>query len=188
MLHTLSLGAPMDPVQSIAIVLERVVRLSKLRIGLGPIGSINVSLETPFAKQSVDARLQKIEIARKNLTEALSAVDELKETAEENKRDLTLLTTAIKNAENDKKGLQAQLGDLKKLANIDTNSVRAALRIPTEVDKWKERIWGFIIGVVAAIIVTLGWELGLKPYMEVHSPQKLHPAPIEQPAKKEPPH
>lgn len=49
--------------------------------------------------------------------------------------------------------------------------------MPTEVDKWKERIWGFIFGVLAAVVVTLGWELGLKPYLETHSPQKLHPVP-----------
>jgi hypothetical protein len=157
-----------------AQIVERLVRRARVRIGLGPFGKIDVTLSTPFDRESVDARLQRIEVARHNLAEALSAMDELKSAAEENKRDLEQLTNAIAKAEKDRADLHAELGALKQIAAIDTQTVREAFRIPTEVDKWKERIWGFIFGALAAALVTLAWELLAKPYIEVHSPKMLH--------------
>lgn len=62
-------------------------------------------------------------------------MDELKETAEQNRHDLEALTGAIARAESNKADLNAQLEALKRLSSIDTEVVREALRIPTEVDK-----------------------------------------------------
>jgi hypothetical protein len=93
-------------------------------------------------------------------------MDELKETAERNRRDLEDLTGAIARAESDKADLNAQLEALKKLSDIDTEVVREALRIPTEVDKWKERIWGFVVGgVIAGLVATGIWELAIRPHI-----------------------
>jgi hypothetical protein len=120
---------------------------------------------------------KKFETARLSLTEALSAMDELKETAQQNKRDLENLTNAIARAESDKADLNAQLDALKKLSAIDTDAVREALRIPTEVDKWKERIWGFIVGgIIARVFATALWELAIKPYVSEHN-NVLHGSP-----------
>jgi hypothetical protein len=149
-----------------AKIVEKLVRLARIRIGLGPFGNIDVSISTPLTRESIDARLEKIEIARQNLTEALSAMDELKNAAEQNRHDLEKLTSAIARAESDKADLHAQLDALKQLSAIDTEAVREALRIPTEVDKWKERIWGFIFGgIIAGIIATGVWELAIRPHI-----------------------
>jgi prefoldin subunit 5 len=149
-----------------AKIVEKLVRLARIRIGLGPFGNIDVSLSTPLTRESIDARLEKIETARQNLTEALSAMDELRTTAEQNRRDLETLTNAIARAETDKADLNAQLDALKKLSAIDTETVREALRIPTEVDRWKERIWGFIFGgIVAGLVATAIWELAIRPHI-----------------------
>jgi prefoldin subunit 5 len=149
-----------------AQLVEKLVRMARIRIGLGPFGNIDVELSTPFTSESIDARLKKIETARQNLTEALTAMDELKETAERNRRDLEDLTGAIARAESDKADLNAQLEALKKLSDIDTEVVREAPRIPTEVDKWKERIWGFVVGgVIAGLVATGIWELAIRPHI-----------------------
>jgi chromosome segregation ATPase len=92
-------------------------------------------------------------------------MDELKETAEQNRHDLEALTGAIARAESNKADLNAQLEALKRLSSIDTEVVREALRIPTEVDKWKERIWGFVVGgVIAGLVATAVWELAIRPH------------------------
>lgn len=161
----------------VAKLVEKMVRLARIQIGLGPFGKIDVRLSTPFTSESIDARLDKIETARQSLTEALSAMDELKQTAETNKRDLEILTDAIARAESDKADLHTQLDALKKLSDIDTTAVREALRIPTEVDKWKERIWGFLVGgIVAGIIASATWELGIKPRFEQPAHRQELPA------------
>jgi hypothetical protein len=150
-----------------AELVERLVRAARIRIGLGPFGNIDVRLNTPFTAESIDTRLEKIETARESLTDALSAIDELKLTAEANKRDLDTLVSAIARAESDKADLNAQLDELRKLAAIDTDAVREALRIPTEVEKWKERIWGFLIGgIVAGLVTSAIWDFVIKPRVE----------------------
>jgi prefoldin subunit 5 len=174
MLATTALATPFkdrhvsfDPmVFATAQLVEKLVRLIRIRVGLGPFGNIDVSLSTPLTRESIDARLKKIEAARENLSEALSAMDELKTAAEQNRRDLEKLTQAIATAESDKADLNAQLDALKQLSAIDTDAVREALRIPTEVDKWKERIWGFIFGgILAGILSTALWELLIRPHV-----------------------
>jgi vacuolar-type H+-ATPase subunit I/STV1 len=149
-----------------AELVEKLVRLARIRIGLGPFGNIDVKLSTPFTSENIDARLKKIEAARQNLSEALTAMDELKEASEQNRRDLEALTSAIARAESDKADLNAQLEALKKLSSLDTEVVREALRIPTDVDKWKERIWGFVVGgVIAGLVATAVWELAIRPHV-----------------------
>jgi len=153
-------------VVTVAQLVERLVRLARVRIGLGPFGKIDVKFTTPFSQDSIDVSLAKIETARQALTEALTAMDELKITAEENKRDLKALTNSIARAESDKADLRAQLDALKKIAAIDTEAMQEVLGIPTEVDKWRERIWGFMVGgVVAGLVSTAAWELIIRRYI-----------------------
>lgn len=159
----------------LAKLIEQLVRKLRIKIGLGPFGSIDVALSTPFTERSIDERLEKIETARQNLAEALTAMDEMRDVAESNKRDLERLTNSISKAESDKADLNAQLDALKQIAAIDSDAVREALRLPTEVDKWKERIWGFIFGLIAGLIATVVWEMAIKPEI----PQRyFHEAPL----------
>lgn len=46
---------------------------------------------------------------------------------------------------------------------MDGGAVRAALGLPTRVDIWRERIYGFLFGILAAIIGAIIWDLALKP-------------------------
>jgi preprotein translocase subunit SecD len=67
-----------------------------------------VSVMFDDGSERVDERIAKIESARQSLTEALSAMDELKERAEENKHDLEFLSKQIERAELDKAKWRAQ--------------------------------------------------------------------------------
>lgn len=124
------------------------------RYGFGTLG-----LQT---RDSIDARLVKIDAARAGLEDALSAMDDLKATAEQNKADLQRLERAIEKAEGQKADLSAELSALKQLAALDSSSVRRALRMPTRVDIWRERIIAFTAGIAASVVATLLWELWIK--------------------------
>lgn len=112
---------------------------------------------------SIDARLIKIDAARASLEDALSAMDALKATAEQNKADLKRLERAIEKAEGQKADLSAELNALKQLSALDSDSVRRALRMPTRVDIWRERIIAFGFGIMASVVAAYLWELWIKP-------------------------
>src|SRR5262249_51373620 len=97
-----------------------VQRLFRARMHFGPI-AIELSVINRLASGSIDERLKQIEVARDSLKGALNAIDDLKETAEENRRDLDRLTRAIGVAESEKADLSAQLHALKQLASLDSN-------------------------------------------------------------------
>jgi hypothetical protein len=128
----------------------------------GPYGISISYVEKGKANATIDDRLAKIESARESLVEALSAVDELKERAQENKRDLEFLTEQIQRAEIDKKSLSGELQTLKGIASLDSESVRKVLRLPTKVSIWTERVIAFGLGILASTIASLIYEHGIK--------------------------
>lgn len=154
-------------------IVDEWARAARFRIGLGPLGRVDVSYVGPITVESIDERLAKIELARDSLTSALAAMDDLKVTAESNRNDLERLTAAITTAEMEKADLNAQLEAVRQLAAIDSDVVRETLRIPTEIDKWTERIWGFIVGgIVAGLLSTMIWELAIRPILLDHRPDQ----------------
>ncbi|MFS2037274.1 hypothetical protein [Agrobacterium tumefaciens] len=56
---------------------------------------------------TVDQRIQKIDLARDNLAEALSAMDELKSSAEENRAELQRLQVALEKGKRQADAVQA---------------------------------------------------------------------------------
>jgi hypothetical protein len=136
------------------------IKILGFEIGVGP-------AETT---ETIDARLQKIEVARTSLVEALSAMDELKTMAEKNKSDLADLIAAINRAEHQKVSLDEEVHTLRALAALDSEGVRKGLKLPTAVDLWRERIYGFIFGLIAAVLGSFIWELAVRPAIERLNP------------------
>jgi hypothetical protein len=124
---------------------------------------IEGTVKSPFHRETVDERLAKIEIARHSLQDALGAVESLRTTAEQNKRDLEDLSLAIAKAESEKRGINEQLAALKQIAQFDGGAVRSALGLPTTVDIWKGYIVAFLFGIAASIVAAAVWELLIKP-------------------------
>lgn len=147
-----------DPIRILAQIIVRLLTGS-MTATMGPIG---IKISGPFVSQSIDERLHKIETARQSLSDALDAVDSLKRSAEENKRDLADLTNAIENAQLQKQGVSQELQALKGIAAMESVAVRKALKLPNAVDLWRERIIAFLFGVGASVFATIVWEMGLK--------------------------
>jgi hypothetical protein len=114
---------------------------------------------------SVDERIAKIEAARASLLEALSAVDQLKQRADENKQDLEYLTKQIERAEADKATISDELQTLKGLAALDSQAVRKVLKLPTRVSIWTERVIAFLFGVISSIVASYLYDFFVKPHL-----------------------
>lgn len=99
---------------------------------------------------------------RAGLTDALSAMDELKEIAEGNRRDLVLLKHQIRAAEAQRQSVSGELDALKEIAALDSESVRKALRLPTRVSIWTERVIAFLLGIAASILASVLYEYVIK--------------------------
>lgn len=132
-------------------------------VGLGEIKFRNTHGRIRFlvgdnVEASVDERLAKIEAARSSLLDALTAVDELKNKAEENKADLEYLTKQIHAAEENKADLSEQLKTLKSISELDSEQVRTVLKLPTRLSIWTERVIAFLLGIAASILASIIYE------------------------------
>lgn len=107
---------------------------------------------------TIDSRLAKIDSARDSLADALEAMDELRRQAEDNKQTLETLNRAVDSAAKERHVVESELNDLRTLATLDTDAVRKALRMPTRIHIWAERLIGFLIGVAASFAATALWQ------------------------------
>lgn len=128
--------------------------LKRLRIDLTPTGEIRFRIEPEEEtyKGSIDERIAKIDAAKANLVEGLKAIDELKEAAETNKKEAEVALKQIAHLEESKAGLQKELEAIKSVAQSDVNAFRKIAGVPTQETIRRERIIGFISGVIASTI------------------------------------
>lgn len=113
--------------------------------------------------ESMDARIRKIDAARDNLSDALSAMDDLKRMATDNKAELSSLQTALKAASEEKENLAKHNESLKRLSEIETDSIRAAIGIPTRSQARRGYFLSFIVGLVTTQLFTWIYDFLAKP-------------------------
>jgi len=92
-------------------------------------------------------------------------MDELKQIAEGNKRDLALLNYQIQNAEAQRQSVSGELDALKGIAALDSESVRKVLKLPTRVSIWTERVLAFLFGVISSIVASYLYDYFVKPHL-----------------------
>ncbi len=129
-----------------------------------------ISVEFRPNELSVDDRLVKLDVARSSLNQALSAIDELKKQADHNKKEADLALQDVLALEEDKEELEADrrfiasdVERFKKLAGVRSSSGRR-----------RDKIAGFISGVIASIIATSLISLGVWVYRQ-YIPQMASP-------------
>lgn len=127
------------------------------------VAGISLAVVGRAARENIDTRVAKIEAARSNLVEAIEAIDELRDKAEENKRDLAALTEKLSRTEAQKASVDMQLSTLRDLAALDTQSVRQSLGIPTRLQIWRERLIAFASGIVASVVASAIWSFFMDP-------------------------
>jgi hypothetical protein len=130
-------------------VFERLLR--GIEIG---VGGASVSLELPTGRPR-DERIAKIDVARENLQDALSALAELKTEAEQNK---IALDEAIRRLDETKAGHAKEAQQLRQIRAIAEADI-ATFRRMAGINPARERFVGFLGGVAASLIAAGVWKL-----------------------------
>jgi hypothetical protein len=115
------------------------------------------------ATRDLDERIRKIESARDNLRDALSAVDELQRSAQDNRAELAALQDALQRASAERDTLSAHNENLKRLADVDIRTIRRTLGIPTRQEVWRGHALSFVGGVLTTFILSLAYDFVVKP-------------------------
>lgn len=76
-----------------------------------------------------------------------------------------MLRYQIKRAETYKQSVRGELEALKEMATLDSETVRRALRVPTRVSIWTERVIAFSFGIAASVVASYVYEFFVKPHI-----------------------
>ena len=122
--------------------------------------------ETP--RQTIDERIAKIDAARSNLAEAISAIDELKAAANSNKADLESALERLGQTQAKHDDAKRELELVRQVASSDVETFQRLAGVPSKSQIAKERALGFVFGVLASLIASVVWWLLTKywPYLK----------------------
>ena len=135
--------------------------LNKLSLVIDKSG-VSVKVEKA---SSIDERIAKIEEAKTSLLEGVRLIDELREAAEKNKKEAEFAIAQINKLEIDKVSMQQELDAIRRIAESDVNTFRKIAGVPSATDIRKERIIGFVVGVVSSLVASgviwaAAWSIG----------------------------
>ena len=102
-------------VNIIGNILKTRIKISKFRF-------LGIEFSCEGETGSIDDRLKKIDLAKKNLKEGLSAIEELGKEAERNKQEVQKPLSKIQQLTNDKQGLEEELNSIKEVISTDVNT------------------------------------------------------------------
>jgi len=137
----------------LALYIEWIAKiLKRLRLRIAG-GGIEISFDRQV-EESIDERIRKIAIARANLVDGLAAIDELRMSAEENKKEVQTALEQLAVMERDKADLQEKLQSVRQVISSDVQAFREVAGIPSKLDIRKERVVGFVSGVIASIVAS----------------------------------
>lgn len=152
----------MEPSSATIQLLEKVLRayfrpfdLILRQVGRTLGVDLSISLD-PSTKKPIDARIAKIDEAKANLQEALTALGELSADAERNKAELTRALEGLQEARAAHASEAEQLNQIKNIAQSDVEAFRRIAGIAP----MRERIIGFVAGVFASLFAAAIWQIG----------------------------
>jgi hypothetical protein len=116
----------------------------------------------PQASIAIDERLRKIELARSNLQDALSAIDELETSALNSREELDRLQFALSIAATENENLSAHNTNLRTVTEAQMKAIRASIE-PTPREVWRNHAIGFLVGCLTTFIFSLGYDFAIKP-------------------------
>lgn len=109
--------------------------------------------------KSIDQRIANLDVARDNLVAAVTAIDELKAEAEQNKTELSSALDRLRLLEAEKANAEQELASLRQIASADIAVFQKLAGIPSRRDIVRERLVGFLLGLLASLAASLIWWL-----------------------------
>jgi hypothetical protein len=135
-------------------LVARILKRIRVRVGWDGITFWVAKELKPVKPQDVDQRIAKIETARQNLLEGLEAIDDLKATAEANKVEVERVLADVARLKQDKKLIANEVESIRKIATSDIQTFRKVAGILGPAEVRRERVTGFISGVVASVLAS----------------------------------
>jgi chromosome segregation ATPase len=126
--------------------------LKKIRIS--KINVIGVEFSIDKSTGSIDERIKKIETAKQNLIDGLSAIKELETEAENNKKEVKKALLEVEKLRKNKDSLEKEIDSIKQVISSDVSSFKKVAGIPSESQKKRERFLGFISGIIASLLAS----------------------------------
>ena len=114
----------------------------------------------PSSRTTIDERLSKFDDIKTYLLEAAAAVEDLKTQAEENKAAKERLLADLSILQENQRQVQEETRAISEATKADVEAFRKLAGIPSENEIKKNRIWGFIGGVVASLVAAVIWWAG----------------------------
>ena len=93
------------------------------------------------------------------MTAALSAIDDLKTTAEQNKLELHDVLQRIQEVRQDKAAAEKELESMERIARAGVEVFKKLAGVPSRRDIARERLIGFGVGVLASFLASVIWWL-----------------------------
>jgi len=109
------------------------------------------ALNTPLGET-----LKKVETAQEHLTDAIEAIDIIHEQVISERTQLDTLLSEVEHKKVQYKEATSDLKDTQQLLNQDQEKLRTVLGINSK----REKIIGFISGIIASLIAALIWKFG----------------------------
>jgi len=109
------------------------------------------ALNTPLGET-----LKKVETAQEHLTDAIEAIDVIREQVISERTQLDTFLSEVEHKKVQYKEATSDLKDTQQLLNQDQEKLRTALGINSK----REKIIGFISGIIASLIAALIWKFG----------------------------
>lgn len=108
-------------------------------------------------KESIDERIQRIDTARNSLIDALGAMEELKQAAEQNKSELATAIERLNEAHYERASAEKELQAVRGIAQSDIEVFKKLAGVPSRLEIAKERFIGFVLGVTASVLASGVW-------------------------------
>lgn len=96
------------------------------------------------------------------ILDALNAIDEIKDTAEEHKRELAALQVSVAKIGRERDELSADKELLAQMTAAQRGKLRQMLGVPTRLQTILAWVGTFIFGAVASWVLTFAYDTGIK--------------------------
>lgn len=141
-----------------------------LRVILGSLGAgLGVDVFDSIVKKEsgdVDKRIAKIEAARENLLEALTAIDDIKATAQEHKKESATIQNSVVEIGKERDKLTADKNLLLQMTSAERDRLRDMLGVPTRFQSIFIWIGTFLFGAVTSWLLTYAYDAKIKSLIE----------------------
>jgi VIT1/CCC1 family predicted Fe2+/Mn2+ transporter len=145
------------------------------RILIGSLGGgLGVDVFDSIVKKesgNVDKRIAKIEAARENLLEALTAIDEIKAAAQEHKNELTSIQRSVVEIGKERDKLTADKNLLLQMTSAERDRLREMLGVPTRLQATLTWVGTFFFGAITSWMLTYAYDSRIKALFDAWSTQ-----------------